>query len=66
MALNRAGRAPEPALLRGQGGLGASGAPQASSSAQAGAMGFWGGGPERSGLVGFARVSIAPALREGR
>lgn len=64
MPLNRAGRAPEP-LLRGQGGPGVSGAPPASSPPQIGAMGIWGGGPERSGLVGFARASIAPALTEG-
>lgn len=40
MPLNWAGRAPKAALLWGQCGLGASGTPQASSSAHAGAMGF--------------------------
>lgn len=62
--LNRAGREPEP-LPRGQAGPGASGAPPASSSAETGETGFSGEGPERSGLVGFAHASIAPALNRG-
>lgn len=66
VALNQAGRVPEPALLSGSGGPGASRAPWAYSSAQAGAVGFWGGGPKKSGLDGFAHASIVPPLMAGK